>query len=60
MAGLKSARSPVELDVVHLYLDAFALRVRSMGKEVSVPTCGLTEPSHGHPPSLTRSTVDPL
>jgi putative transposase len=31
------ARSLTELDIVYLYLDALALRVRSAGKVVSVP-----------------------
>ncbi len=33
-------RSLTELEVVYLYLDAFALRVRSGGKVVSVPVLG--------------------
>jgi transposase-like protein len=38
-AGLEAwtARSLVELDIVYLYLDAFALRVRSAGKVVGMP-----------------------
>jgi transposase-like protein len=31
------ARSLVDLDVIYIYLDSFALRVRSDGKVVSVP-----------------------
>jgi putative transposase len=34
------ARSLADLDVVYLYLDALALRVRSAGKVVSVPVLG--------------------
>jgi transposase-like protein len=34
-------RSLVELDVIYVYLDGFALRVRSGGKVVSVPVLGV-------------------
>lgn len=34
-------RSLTDLDVVYLYLDGFALRVRSAGKVVSVPVLGV-------------------
>jgi putative transposase len=34
-------RSLADVDVVYLYLDAFALRVRSAGKVVSVPVLGV-------------------
>jgi transposase-like protein len=34
------ARSLVDLDVIYIYLDSFALRVRSDGKVVSVPVLG--------------------
>jgi putative transposase len=33
-------RSLTDLDVVYVYLDGFALRVRSAGKVVSVPVLG--------------------
>jgi transposase-like protein len=33
-------RSLADLDVVYVYLDGFALRVRSAGKVVSVPVLG--------------------
>jgi putative transposase len=35
------ARSLADLDIVYLYLDGFALRVRSAGKVVSVPVLGV-------------------
>jgi putative transposase len=35
------SRSLAELDVLGLYLDALALRVRSAGKVVSVPVLGV-------------------
>jgi transposase-like protein len=34
-------RSLADVDAVYLYLDAFALRVRSAGKVVSVPVLGV-------------------
>src|SRR5215467_11192234 len=34
-------RSLTELDVIYVYLDGFALRVRSAGKVVSVPVLGV-------------------
>lgn len=34
-------RSLADLDIVYLYLDALALRVRSAGKVVSVPVLGV-------------------
>ncbi len=36
-------RSLADVDAVYLYLDAFALRVRSAGKVVSVPVLGVVE-----------------
>src|SRR5262249_61640283 len=34
-------RSLADLDVIYLYLDGFALRVRSAGKVISVPVLGV-------------------
>src|SRR5256885_15074075 len=34
-------RSLADLDVIYVYLDGFALRVRSAGKVVSVPVLGV-------------------
>src|SRR5437763_2017321 len=41
--GLEAWRtlSLADLDVIHVYLDGFALRVRSAGKVVSVPVLGV-------------------
>src|SRR3989441_7774823 len=41
--GLKSwrTRSLADVDVIYVYLDGFALRVRSAGKEISVPVLGI-------------------
>ena len=36
-----AARSRADLDVIYVYLDGFALRVRSGGKVVSVPVLGV-------------------
>src|SRR5712692_8312824 len=35
------SRSLADLDVIYVYLDGFALRVRSAGKVVSVPVLGM-------------------
>jgi putative transposase len=42
-AGLETwrTRSLADLDVIYVYLDAFALRVRSVGKVVSAPVLGV-------------------
>jgi transposase-like protein len=47
------ARSLAELDVVYLYLDALALRVRSAGKVVSVPVLALCSRA----PSISNSAL---
>jgi transposase-like protein len=47
-------RSLAELDVVYVYLDGFALRVRSTGKVVGVPVLGVVGVlSDGHKRLLT-------